>query len=227
MPTKSAVESKRHKILVIDDHAVFREGLVRILSQEKDLVVAAEAMDAPQALRLLETLRPDLIVVDIALEGMNGIDLTKTIRARYPDVRILTLSMHKEALYAERALRAGSNGYIMKRESGRKLLDAIRQILNGQTYISKELNELVLQKLSNPNRKLGSFTVDMLSDRELEVFQLIGQGYGTRQIADELNISMKTVEAHREHIRAKCTLGSNFDLVQQAIHWVHRERNID
>jgi DNA-binding NarL/FixJ family response regulator len=227
MTTKMGpVEKTKYKILVVDDHDVVREGLSRIIIQEKDFTVCGLASDATEALKLLESEQPDLVIVDIALEGMNGIELTKIIRARFPTVRILTLSMHKEALYAERALRAGSNGYIAKKESGRKLLGAIRQVLQGHVYVSEDFNELILQKLSNPNRELGSFSIDVLSDRELEVFQLIGQGFGTRQIAEELKISMKTVEAHREHIRAKCHLAANFDLVQQAIYWVHQEKNM-
>ena len=228
MTTKATPPIKaKYKVLIVDDHAVVREGLSRIIPQEKDLVVCGQAADATEALKLLGSEKPDLAIVDISLEGMNGIDLTKTIRTRFPNVRILTLSMHKEALYAERALRAGSNGYIVKRESGRNLLNAIRQVLEGHTFVSEEFNEMILQKLSNPNRQLGSFSTDMLSDRELEVFQLIGQGYGTRQIAKELNISLKTVEAHREHMRAKLSLNANFELVQQAIYWVHREKNVD
>lgn len=215
------------KVVIVDDHPMIREGLSRVISQEKDLTVAGTAGEATEALKIIEKTRPDLTIVDISLDGMNGIDLTRTLRARFPDMRILTLSMHKEALYAERALRAGSHGYIAKRESGRTLLGAIRQVLGGHTYVSEQFNELLLQKLSNPNRQLGTFSVDMLSDRELEVFQLIGQGYGTRQIARELNISLKTVEAHREHIRAKLGLSENYELVQRAIHWVHREKNID
>ncbi len=214
----------KYKILIVDDHPVVREGLVKIISQEKDMIVCGEASDAPGALKLLEKVNPDLIIIDIVLEGMNGIDLAKAVRDQYSEMRILTLSSHKEELYAERALRAGSNGYINKRESSSTLLSAIRQVLEGHIYVSEGFNELILQKLVKPNHQSGTFSINLLSDRELEVFQLIGQGYGTRQIAEKLSISMKTVEAHREHIRAKCNLDSNFNLVQQAIHWVHNER---
>ena len=221
MPSEKA--STKRKVLIVDDHAVFREGLVRILSQEKDLMVCGEAPDALEALRLATQMKPDLAIVDVSLEGMNGIDLTKNFHARFPSMRILVLSMHKETLHAERALRAGANGYIMKRESGRKLLAAIRQVLNGQTYVSEELNEYLLGKLYS--RETGASTVERLSDRELEIFRLIGQGYGTRQIADSLHLSMKTVEFHRENIRAKLNLNSTFELVQQAIHWTHYEND--
>jgi DNA-binding NarL/FixJ family response regulator len=210
------------KVLVVDDHPVFREGLVRVLNQERDLTVCGEAADASEALKLLGTLKPDLIIVDISLEGMNGIDLIKSIRTQQPRLAILVLSMHKESLYAERALRAGANGYLMKRESGQKLLGAIRQVLRGQTYASDDFKEHILRGAMGTKESLKSSPMERLSDRELEVFQRIGQGYGTRQIAEELNLSMKTIETYREHLREKLSLKSTFELVQYAIGWVHR-----
>jgi DNA-binding NarL/FixJ family response regulator len=211
------------KILVVDDHAVFRDGLVRIINQESDLSVCAQASDGAEAIKQYETHKPDAVIMDISMDGMNGIDLARLMRTRFPSARLLVLSMHKESTYAERALRAGANGYIMKKESGRQLIDALRRVISGQTFVSDQLNELLLQKLAHPNRKLGLFSIDLLSDRQLEVFRLIGQGYGTRQIADELHISMKTVESHREHIRTKLNLNTTFELVQQAIHWMRSE----
>jgi len=210
------------KILIVDDHGVFREGLVRILSQEKEWEVCGEAEDGVEALRLAAQFNPQLVIVDLSMEGMSGMDLTKTLRTRFPSLRILVLSMHKETLHAQRALKAGANGYIMKRESGKKLVTAIRHVLNGQTYVSEELNEYLLGRISNPKADSAS-PVEALSDRELEIFQLIGQGYGTRQIAESLHISMKTVEFHKENIRAKLQLNSTFELVQRAIHWTHHE----
>jgi len=218
MPTSKSASST-FKILLVDDHAVFRDGLARIIGQEKDLVICGEASDGVEALDLVPRLKPDLVIVDITLEGMTGIDLIDTLRKRYPDLRILVLSMHKESLYAQRALRSGANGYIMKRESGKKLLTAIRQILSGKTYISEELNNVILDNLSGQGRNSGPASVDRLSDRELEVFRLIGQGYGTRQMADHFHVSMKTIESYRERIRAKLNLESTFELVQHAIHW--------
>ena len=211
--------------MIIDDHPIVREGLTKIITQEKDLSICGEAGDASSALKMLKNIQPDLLIINIVMEGLNGIDLTKAIRGQYPDIKILTLSSHKEELYAERALRSGSNGYINKQESVKTLMHAIRQVLEGHIYVSEGFNELILQKLVKPNHQSGVFSIDLLSDRELEVFQLIGQGYGTRQIAEELNISMKTVEAHREHIRSKCNFNENFNLVQQAIHWVHGVKN--
>lgn len=210
----------KQKILIVDDHPVFREGLVRILNQVKEWLVVGEAASATEAMKMLSTLHPDLVIVDFALEGSNGIDLVRDLRTRKTEIRLLMLSMHKESLYAERALRAGANGYIMKKESGAKLLDAVRQVLKGQTYLSDTMKEAVLQKLTGSSVDVSQTPEELLSDREFEIFQLIGQGYGTRQIADELSLSIKTVESHREHIRDKMHLASTFELVQSAIHWV-------
>ena len=212
----------KKRILVVDDHPVFREGLVRVLNQEKDLQVAAEAASAPEALRAATAHHPDIAIVDISLEGASGLDLTHCLRQQAPELRILVLSMHKETLHAERALRAGANGYIMKNESGRQLLRAVRQVLAGQTYVSEPMKERLLQKLSASPGERSQSPADLLSDREFEIFQLIGQGYGTRQIADQLSI--KTVESHREHIRDNLHIPSTFELVQRAIHWIHSEK---
>jgi len=216
---------KKFKILVVDDHPLFREGLVRVLNQEKDLEVCGEASDNDEALKQLAALKPDLVLMDITLEGMNGIELTKLIRVRWPKLPILVLSMHKESLYADRALRAGANGYIMKREDGPNLLEAIRQVLQGHVYVSKAVNDAMLQTMASGGRHFSSSPVESLSDREFEIFQLIGEGYGTRQIADEIHVSIKTVETHREHIREKLNLNSTFELVQHAIHWIHNEND--
>jgi DNA-binding NarL/FixJ family response regulator len=213
----------KRRILVVDDHPVFREGLLRTLHQDKHLQVVGEAAEVSDALKVAAATHPHLIVVDLSLEEGNGLDLVRMLREQSPTVRILMLSMHKESLHAERALRAGANGYIMKRESGKQLMEAIAKVLSGQTYVSETMQEHLLQKLSGPADVGSPSPQDLLSDRELEIFGLIGQGYGTRQIADELHVSIKTVESHREHIRDKMHLASTFELVQQAIHWVHRE----
>jgi DNA-binding NarL/FixJ family response regulator len=208
----------KHKILIVDDHAVFRDGLQRLISLESDLSVCAQAGDADEALEQALSHKPELAIVDISLEGVNGLDLTKTLRARFPKMRILILSMHKEMLYAERALRAGANGYVTKRENGETLIAAIHQVLNGQTYVSQEFNEHLLEKLSNRKSGTEKSDTESLTDRELEVFRLMGQGYGTKQIADKLQLSMKTVIFHRNNIRTKLNLHSTFELVQLAIH---------
>jgi DNA-binding NarL/FixJ family response regulator len=218
MPDKS-------RILVVDDHPVFREGLLRTLHQDKHLQVVGEASGVSDALKVAAATHPHLVVVDLSLEGGSGIDLVRMLREQSPTVRILMLSMHKESLHAERALRAGANGYIMKRESGKRLMDAIAKVLSGQTYVSEAMQEHLLQKLSGSADTGSPLPQDLLSDRELEIFGLIGQGYGTRQIADELHVSIKTVESHREHIRDKMHLANTFELVQRAIHWVHTEHH--
>ncbi len=216
--------SAKHRILVVDDHPVFREGLVRVLSQEKDLQVVGEFASAAEAIKAMSTLKPELAILDISLEDSNGLDLASTLRKQVPHILILILSMHKESVHAEKALRTGANGYIMKRESGPQLLGAIRQVLSGRIYLSEPTRELLLRKISAAPGPDSQSPDDLLSDREFEVFQLIGKGYGTRQIADELHISMKTVESHREHIRDKMHIPSTFELVRRAIHWMHAEK---
>lgn len=219
--------ARKHRIFLIEDHVVFRQGLSWILAQDKDLEICGEAGDGVEALARLKNARPDVVLIDIGLPGVSGVELTKQIRGMMPKVGLLILSMHKEALYAERALRAGANGYIMKRESGEEVIAAIRKVLAGKIYASKTFNEMILQKVSGSGREVTAFSMDLITDRELEVFQRVGQGLSTRQISEELHISMKTVEAHREHIRTKLSLPTNADLVQHAIHWVHSEKNLD
>jgi DNA-binding NarL/FixJ family response regulator len=208
----------KNKILIVDDHAVFRDGLQRLINLESDMSVCGQADDAEEAVEKAASLHPDLSIIDVSLEGTNGIDLTKTLRARFPKMRMLVLSMHKEMLYAERALRAGANGYIMKRESGETLISAIRQVLSGQTYVSQEFNAHLLENLSYRKAESQGSALESLTDRELEIFRLIGQGYGSKQIADALQLSMKTVIFHRSNIRTKLNLNSTFELVQLAIH---------
>jgi DNA-binding NarL/FixJ family response regulator len=223
MESKSLNKTKsKHKILIVDDHAVVREGLRWVIEQSKDLVVSSEASDATEAMLKINEEQPDLMIIDIALPGTSGLDLTKKIRSSFPDIRILILSMYKEELYAERALRSGAHGYLSKNDSGEKLITAIRQVLLGQVYVSKEFNEMLLKRLGSSGLK-PAFSLDLLTNRELDVLRLIGQGYGSKEIAADLKISMKTVEAHREHIRGKLDLHTNSQLVQHAIHWVHSE----
>jgi len=207
------------KILIVDDHAVFRDGLQRLISLEKGLEVCAQAANANEALEKAAQHHPDMAIIDVVMEGMNGIELTKALRARFPKMKLFVLSMHKEILYAERALRAGANGYIMKRENGETLMAALRSVLDGKTYVSEEFNAHLLEKLSNPKGDTSVPATDKLTDREMEVFRLIGQGYGTKQIAEELHLSMKTIIFHRTNIRTKLNMNSTFELVQFAIHY--------
>ena len=186
-------------------------------------MVCGEAEDAPKAFELVGTLRPDVAVVDISLKSGNGIELIKNVKARYPELPILVLSMHDESLYAERALRAGGLGYIMKEEATEQVLVAIRRVLTGEIFLSDKMKSKMLQQLTNGRTKAIVSPIEHLTDRELEVFRLIGEGHSTRQIAGELHLSVRTVEAYREYIKAKLNLKNSTELVQHAFHWVHHE----
>ena len=177
------------------------------------------ADDIHKALELVATLMPDLVVVDISLKGSNGIELLKNIKVRYPRQAVLMLSMHDESLYAVRALRAGAAGYVMKQEATEKVLTAIRQVLNGEIYLSERMEKKMMHQLVGGRAARTGSPLEDLSDRELEVFNLIGQGHGTRQIAEELHLSIKTIESHRAHIKEKLNLKNATELVQHAIQW--------
>jgi DNA-binding NarL/FixJ family response regulator len=217
---------KRHRVFVVDDHPIVRQGLALLIDQEPDLVVCGAAEEAESALAAIVASRPDILVLDISLPGPDGIDLLKTIRATDPTLPILVLSMHDETTYAERALRAGANGYIMKQEATENVLVALRRILRQELYLSERIaNRMLRQIVSRGSREVPQAPIARLSDRELEVFRLIGAGLGTRQIADELRISIKTVESYQAHIKEKLELQSSRDLVQHAIEWRMNELN--
>jgi len=207
------------RILIVDDHPIVRQGLARLLKSESDLAVCGHAEDAYGAMKAVRTLKPDMVIVDISLGETSGIDLIKDIKANEPEIPMLVLSMHDEMLYAERALRAGAKGYIMKHEGTQKLIAAIRAVLKGQLYISDKMASRVLSKLVSGAREEGTSPVDRLSDRELEVFRLIGEGCRTRQISEQLHLSVKTVETYRSHIKEKLNLSDATELLQQAIQW--------
>ncbi|HLP77786.1 MAG TPA: response regulator transcription factor [Candidatus Paceibacterota bacterium] len=205
---------------------MMRHGLAQLINNEPDLTVCCEADTAGQALDLLSTRSPDLLIADISLPDKNGLELIKDVRVLYPDILILVVSMHDEALYAERVLRAGGRGYIMKQEGGKKLMEAIRQILNGQIYVSGKMSAKILEIFSGRGDKAGSSPVERLSDREFEVFQMIAAGKGTRQIADHLHISVKTVEVHRANIKQKLEIKTATDLVRFAVRWAEAEGSV-
>lgn len=216
-------ERKRNKILIVDDHPVLRHGISQLINNESDLVVCGEAETAPGALEAMRTLRPDLALLDISLQGTNGIELVKLMRAEQPKLPILMLSMHDESLYALRALRAGARGYVMKGEAMDHVLTAIRKVLDGDIYVSPRFSErLVFKAIQSLEGGMGS-PVDKLSDRELEVLQLLGKGFGTREIANELHLSIKTIETHRAHIKEKLGFKDAGEMVRFAIDWVTRE----
>lgn len=207
------------RIFLVDDHPLVREWLTNLIHQQADLQVCGEAEGAPQALDAIAKLRPDIAIVDISLKNGSGIELIKNLRSVAPEVAVIVLSMHDEGLYAERALRAGARGYIMKRETAKKVIAAIRQVLQGKLYLSEPMRASIAEKFVGGNPPATSLPVDQLSDRELEVFQLLGQGYETRQIAVSLNISMKTVQAFCARIKEKLTLTSATELLREAVRW--------
>jgi DNA-binding NarL/FixJ family response regulator len=221
MPQSTLVGAgpRKHRVLVVDDHPIVRQGLALLIDQEPDLVVCGSAEEAHSALHAIATLRPDIIILDISLPGPDGMELLKTIRTLDPDLPILVLSMHAESVYAERALRAGANGYIMKQEATDNVLEALRRILRREVYVSERIANTMLQQLVAGSRKPEGPPEARLSDRELEVFRMIGMGLGTRQIADELKLSVKTVESYQAHIKEKLGLQGARDLMQRAIQW--------
>lgn len=217
------ISETKAKVLIVDDHPIVRQGLTQLLNGEADLVVCGEAETARRAMAAITELDPDLAIVDITLQGTNGIELIKNIVAQWPELPILVLSMHDESLYAERALRAGAKGYVMKQEATEKLTGALRRILNGQIYVSEKLADKMMRKAIDGKSVQDASPVSALSDRELEVLQLIGQGQGTRQIAEDLNLSVKTIESHRAHIKEKLNLKTAPEMVRFAVQWVNQE----
>ncbi len=214
---------KQFKIFVVDDHAVVREGLKRMLEKTGEFVVCGEAGDGYDALESLAKCTPDILIIDVGLKGMNGIELIKQIKQRFPPFPILVMSMFDEFIYAERAFRAGASGYIMKEESIDLVIEAMRRVLSGKTYMSEKMTERVLNNFSGVRKDPTCSPNDLLTDRELEVFQLLGKGLNKTQIADQLNLSVKTVDSYREQIKEKLKLSDSSELLQHAIQWVHSQ----
>jgi DNA-binding NarL/FixJ family response regulator len=219
MSKKTVGENNKKRILVVDDHPMMRQGLAQLVGAETDLVVCGEAENAESALDCLKTLRPDLVLADISLPGKNGLELIKDFQALQPGLPVLVISMHDESLYAERVLRAGGRGYVMKQEGGKKLMLAIRQVLGGQIYVSEKMSALILEIFSGRRGGAESSPVENLTDREFEVFQLVGEGKGTRDIAEKLHLSVKTVDVHRTNIKKKLKLESATELIRFAVRW--------
>lgn len=207
------------RILIVDDHPLVRESLKKIIQREPDLTVCGEAEDCDQALKLAAHVAPKLAIVDLTLKNSHGLELVKDLSHQHPSVQILVLSMHDEKFHAERAIRAGARGYITKQESSATILLAIRQVLSGQIYWSERAAACVVSKIARPSHSGKSFSVDLLSDREMQVFELIGAGQNTRQIAGTLHIDSSTVETYRARIKEKLNLKSAAELLQYAIHW--------
>jgi len=206
--------------LVVDDHPVFRQGLVALIRSSDRYEVCTEAGTAAEALEALQRAVPDIALVDISLVGQNGLDLVRTLKASHPAVLILIISMHDEVVYAERALKAGARGYVMKQEAASVMLDAIKTVLSGKIYVSAAMRDRLLETMFNRREENETPSVERLSDRELEVLERIGQGYGAAEIAKMLNLSVKTVNAYRDHIKEKLQVDGAGDLRRFAVKWV-------
>ena len=211
------------RILIVDDHAIVRHGLARLIDEEDDLEVCAEAGSFGEALEALEREDPDLAVVDLALEGADGLELIKRIASENGVVRSLVLSMYDESLYAERSLRAGASGYVMKEEATRTVVAAIRTVLDGEIYVSDEILDRILRKVSGRGPTMAESPLESLTDRELQVFRLLGEGHSTREVAEILHLSVKTIETHRAKIMRKLDLENATQLLHRAIAWVQQE----
>jgi len=221
--TETVDESRTISILIVDDHPIVRRGIAAMINQEPDLEVCAEAENYHDGLDAIRKHKPDLAIIDLTLEDIGGLELVKQVKALAPDILMLVLSMHDETLYAERVLRAGARGYIMKQEGTEKLIQAIRSVMRGDVYVSERMASRMLGKFVDGKRDAGSSPLERLSDRELEVFELLGRGLSTREIAERLCVSIKTIESHREHIKEKLKLKNANELVQHATQWVMSE----
>lgn len=213
----SQTAAGKHKLYIVDDHPIVRQGLAQLIDSEPDLAVCGQGEDAYQSLAGIRSAKPDLVLLDVSLKDADGLELLKEIKSFDPGLRVLMVSMHDEALYTERALRAGASGYIMKQEAPPMLLTAIRKVLSGQVYVSEKMGATLLQRMVGGRKSMGELPMDRLTDRELEVFRMIGSGLSVKEIADKLCLSAKTVEAHREHIKEKLNLKNSAELLRFAI----------
>ena len=223
MKKSSPIRNAKKRVLLVDDHPMMRQGLAQVINQQEDLTVCCEAGDAREAMQRVESGKPDLAVVDISLEGKNGLELIKDLQALHPEVPILVMSMHDESLFAERVLRAGARGYVMKKEGGEAVLKAIRQVLSGKIFVSEKMSMRILENFSGVHSAKSHSPIETLSDREFEVFELMGEGCITREIAKRLHISPKTVDVHRQHLKEKLNLPSATSLIQHAVRWVETQ----
>jgi DNA-binding NarL/FixJ family response regulator len=222
------VANKRFGVFIVEDHPITQAGLAALINRESDLFVCGSADSAPTALTQITKLKPSIVISDFTLKASNGIELMKNVVALCPDVPILVMSMHDESLFAERAMRAGARGYIMKREAADKILPAIRTILGGDIYLSEQMQRKLLNGVFHSRKaEPGTFPLETLSDRELEVFQLIGNGFTTREIAQRLNLSPKTIDSYREHLKLKLSLENGTELLRRAICWTRFENIVE
>ena len=217
--------TNRTRVLIVDDHPMTRAGLVHVINRQPDLIVCGEAENAAEALDAVDACRPDLVLADITLPGKSGLELIKDIKAIRPGLPILVISMHDESLYAERVLRAGARGYITKHEGGERLMQAVRHVLSGQIYVSEKMSAHILERFSGGQVAPVCSLVAQLSDREFEVFELLGEGLSAHEIAGRLHISTKTVDAHRANIKAKLVIKTTSELISYAARWIEHRAN--
>ena len=220
MPKQNQDSVEVARIMLVDDHPLVRRGLSELIESEAGLTVCDEVASAEEALSMVREREPDLMIIDIGLKGINGVELIKRIRTGHPHVKMLVSSMHDETLYAERVLRAGAKGYVGKDEAPEIVLDAIRQVLSGGVFLSGAMKDRLVHGMIAGHEAGSQSPVSSLSDRELEVFTLIGRGLTTREIAGRLHLSVKTIDTHREHIRAKLEVSSSAELMRYAVQWV-------
>jgi DNA-binding NarL/FixJ family response regulator len=213
----------KSRVFLVDDHPLVREWLTSLINQQRDLIVCGEADDPPEALRRIAAARADVAVVDISLKAGSGLELIKQMKASHPNVAVVVLSMHEESLYGERALRAGASGYVVKRDTPKKVVAAIRRVLDGQLYLSERFAALMAERFVKGRQPVSESPVEELSDRELEIFDLLGQGIGTRQIAEKLCVSIKTVQAYCARIKEKLHLQNATELLREAIRWQYEK----
>lgn len=223
-PKEAAFTPSKSRIIVVDDHPLVRKGLSELINRESDMEVCGEAEDAPEAMQKVAQLKPELVIVDISLKGNNGLELIKNIKAFDPSIQILVLSMHDESVYALRVLKAGARAYVMKQEVVDKVMEAIRRIRTGKLFVSERVAHQMLNQVIDGSDPSSESPVDNLSDRELEIVSMIGNGLQTREIAKRLNISIKTVESHRAHIKEKLTIANGTQLVQWCVRWVEQNK---
>jgi DNA-binding NarL/FixJ family response regulator len=214
----------RRRVLLVDDHPFMRAGLAQLIDRQPDLTVCCEAGNPAEALQALAKGKPDLVLTDLTMPGRSGLEFVKDLLATESSLAILVVSMHDEIVYAERAIRAGARGYIMKEAGGEALLAAIRQVLGGEVYVSPRMSARIMEGLATRRPRGSSSPIEKLSDREFEVFQLIGQGKSTRDIAEQLHLSPKTVDVHRSHIKEKLELKDATSLIRHAVRWVETQQ---
>lgn len=207
------------RIIIVDDHPIVREGFAKLINSEKNFEVVGKAEDASEALEIIQKLKPDVAMVDLSLKKSNGIELIKDLQALCPDVRVLVVSLHDEEIYAERVLRAGARGFIMKAEAVDDIITAVRKVADGEIYLSSKMQSKMIENLAYGGKKDNVDPIDILSDREFEVFLMIGNGLKTKSIAEQLNLSVKTIETYKSHLKIKLNLNDGIELIQRAVEW--------